>query len=805
MKTIIIKNAKYKDKFIDDAFIKKFQDFFAFCRIQIDNDTDFVIIRKMKESHMIWTEFMNDNVDEMSILKLQKVCKDFDEHQSSGHVVLNYQGNNIFQKIPSDIQHIKWKECINRFKHQQLNGPVQYQIYNDEIDQKHVDHDHDVTQPEIQLFLDIMQRYSKIVNNNNKDAMQKIKLLLQEIKRTLNMSRMMDVLFTIRSSDQTAEQCQMKSDCSVFKYYALQRRTNTLTSTTGALSIEERASTELLDTIHTHLYHSDMERSQRTALRQNVNDIWKEKLPLFMNKLIDSDLKLLYLYCMEQEYDSDAFYDDVFPDNDGQSNIYHFCRQQLHKFINNYYTLKAYLSNHMIQPVDATIIKRNLIDLDFGDHITDWNVKPKFENVKQEWLQNNVSNIPQTVYKSIRIKCEIIANQNKNTNGYNLSADDILCVKVYTDTDDLQSSFRSAFRSSSYKNQRAQFVHWAVRFHIVYIQIEAKNEINGFNRSFCNLTLHHGLSRLFDTKGLNRQFFGPLSTTTEESVAAGFSGDAGMILQIDQETNNSNMCAMEVDWISCHKDEKEVLLLNPNVMIRTSHVFLNNIEMKSQYLKSIILLALMEDPDAFETLCSFFQSTWIETSLEDLCKDKSFMDRMNMFVPKQILHGMSLFQFIFFRCQHYQIASYIDKYYNYDKSAYEIIVGNDFFIIGNNDIQNADRSQKLCTKYPPRMCTMKLTYDYSDDAKFVSEFGTKQGKEMLVNTGLILQQIDQTKLNESKQGLTITMSMKIKYQFGYWDENNFVKSANRIWRCELNDYIVHIRSDCELKIQPNAT
>eukprot|EP01084_Bolivina_argentea_P034132 63172_1 len=123
---------------------------------------------------------------------------------------------------------------------------------------------------------------------------------------------------------------------------------------------------------------------------------------------------------------------------------------------------------------------------------------------------------------------------------------------MYTDTNKLQQHFRTAFRTSSDDSRRSQFIHWAICFHIIFIKIEAMNEAFNCNEFICNVTLYHGLNRLFDTKQLVRQFYGALSTTSEESVATTFAGDAGMILQINKNINNKNSNALEVDWISCH-------------------------------------------------------------------------------------------------------------------------------------------------------------------------------------------------------------------------------------------------------------
>eukprot|EP01084_Bolivina_argentea_P134643 237441_1 len=214
-----------------------------------------------------------------------------------------------------------------------------------------------------------------------------------------------------------------------------------------------------------------------------------------------------------------------------------------------------------------------VMPLDFGEDITQWNVYPIHLNTKQEWMENKFTPIHQSIYDSLRIKSEVIADQKQNKSKYNLLVNDILCIKMYTDTNDLQYHFRKAFRSNSNDDRREQFVHWAIEFNIIFLKVEVLNIMHGYNDNFCNKTLYHGLSHLFYTNGLVKQFNGLLSTTWERNKAHEFAGDGGMILQIDKTVNNKNMNALSVEWISCHNEEREILLMNPSIMIQRCFVF----------------------------------------------------------------------------------------------------------------------------------------------------------------------------------------------------------------------------------------
>eukprot|EP01083_Nonionella_stella_P003521 10116_1 len=131
-------------------------------------------------------------------------------------------------------------------------------------------------------------------------------------------------------------------------------------------------------------------------------------------------------------------------------------------------------------------------------------------------------------------------------------------------------------------------------------------------------------------------------------------------------------------------------------------------------------------------MASFFDARWIARCLEDLLKDQSFMDRIQLFESKACLQGMSLFELIFFEGRHYQIAKHVITCGYYDAGQVrDMLIGTDHdFVVNDIDgwVQSVDRSQTLCTKYPPRMCKMNIIYQYGENDKIEKPFGTKQGK-----------------------------------------------------------------------------
>eukprot|EP01084_Bolivina_argentea_P072081 130915_1 len=101
------------------------------------------------------------------------------------------------------------------------------------------------------------------------------------------------------------------------------------------------------------------------------------------------------------------------------------------------------------------------------------------------------------------------------------------------------------------------------------------------------------------------------------------------------------------------------------------------------------------------------------------------------------------------------------------------------------------------------MCTMDITYQYDHDIKKKKHFRTNQGKQMLLNPNLMLQNIDQSILDKTGKGVTIYISMEIKYQLKFDDGN---KSECRIWRYKKEKFkVVEVERNFNWKINNSTT
>eukprot|EP01084_Bolivina_argentea_P142879 250973_1 len=113
---------------------------------------------------------------------------------------------------------------------------------------------------------------------------------------------------------------------------------------------------------------------------------------------------------------------------------------------------------------------------------------------------------------------------------------------------------------------------------------------------------------------------------------------------------------------------------------------------------------------------------------------------------------------------------------------------------------------KILRQYPPLKCELNIVYQYDDDIQISRTFKTEEGVQMLSNTNLILQYIDQRKLYTIKKnyietkdewkGLIICISGSIVY--GHHDT-----LADDLHTYQLKDFKVRIGHEFNWKIDSN--
>eukprot|EP01084_Bolivina_argentea_P311344 538909_1 len=345
----------------------------------------------------IWLEFLNKNIDPMSVVKLRKICQDMEQEQIPGRILLEYENSNVLNEIPNDIKHIEWKKYIQQYTERRGN----YMEPKQQISTDHKTNDSE----RLQTFLHIMSEYDTIMQRGGLEVI-KLQKFFMMMEKEITMSQILDTLFDIQHEKiqdcedvQKNYQCNLKHDCKILLTVTQRRNngfsrkqyhTNNSNNNHGyqSLSLDEYSKMDLLNLTHVKLCHRKdiygrLVSNRRDIMVTNVEE-QAQMDGVFIDKLeADESLNSLCLFCQQEEYDTEALFDDIYPDNDMQSKIYHFFKNKLKTKMNKYYSLKENISNCSIQPIDQNAMKRNLIELDFGDHVADWNVKPQFDDMKQ--------------------------------------------------------------------------------------------------------------------------------------------------------------------------------------------------------------------------------------------------------------------------------------------------------------------------------------------------------------------------------------------------------------------------------------
>eukprot|EP01084_Bolivina_argentea_P123315 218535_1 len=212
--------------------------------------------------------------------------------------------------------------------------------------------------------------------------------------------------------------------------------------------------------------------------------------------------------------------------------------------------------------------------LNFGVSVLKWldpSKYPTFDEFREEITQNPESTINEKLYLIYSQECYIKMN---NTKHEQYLLDELMSLKIYTDTDSFQSALRKAFWKSTKKEIKLSFYHWAMLLYKA--ALFHSKPIQRFKlKSKSPLALYHGLNKVFVLHSARPKYNGPLSTSLNEHVAHSFSGGTGMMWTIKPSYSNKFklVTGIAVSWISQHKHEAEVLLINQYLPISATRNF----------------------------------------------------------------------------------------------------------------------------------------------------------------------------------------------------------------------------------------
>eukprot|EP01084_Bolivina_argentea_P203584 347675_1 len=307
----------------------------------------------------IWLELIDNNIDKLSILKLQNLCRQTGQLvQNCGKILLEQSVNGILNAIPQEIKHIQWRKHIQKYI--ATNFPKR----KTQIEARE-QQDNFETSAKFGKFLNIMQKYDEIINNQSQletsEENINLRKLFKLMNSTLNISNMMDIFFQLKNSGHNLMHYEFQqierfycvsNNCKILDAMVQTRQKRSRLRLTNRRrnikdeEFEEFSMMELLDFIHIRLFHKEEQYRQILPNRAGQTETYIKQEGI----LLKDDLKAISWFCNENEYDSEALFDDIFVGPDEQSNAYLFYQCNLKNDMNQYHLLKHKLSKYKIEP-----------------------------------------------------------------------------------------------------------------------------------------------------------------------------------------------------------------------------------------------------------------------------------------------------------------------------------------------------------------------------------------------------------------------------------------------------------------------
>eukprot|EP01084_Bolivina_argentea_P017310 32336_1 len=276
---------------------------------------------------------------------------------------------------------------------------------------------------------------------------------------------------------------------------------------------------------------------------------------------------------------------------------------------------------------DENVKSNAITSIKFGVSVLEWlkyNEKAKFRNFHEEIVCNDESTINEALFLNISQECFIKMSQRKYEQ---FTLQELLSLKIYTDTNSYQSALRKSFWNSTPVKIKKSFFHWASQ--IYSTSLYHSEPIPRWN-SRTPSKIYHGLDRVFTLDTGRPLYNGPVSTSLTESVAHTFSNGTGTIWTIKAQYSNKfkfvkGIC---VSWISQHKHEDEVLLVNQYIPIESTRNFdddiNNNVDHLLYSLKSY-KKKIVNKKRFYRILGIFWKDSWLSIikNHEILCNETS--------------------------------------------------------------------------------------------------------------------------------------------------------------------------------------
>ena len=217
----------------------------------------------------------------------------------------------------------------------------------------------------------------------------------------------------------------------------------------------------------------------------------------------------------------------------------------------------------------------------WGYEYTDdeYKMKPRYNSLKEEMLNYNylshdeVNKIANKAKQHIQQSTIAKSVKDRFSDYKPITMDCLICICLYCDYSALSRDFTLSFRKrnefeliSQIKKRNEKYYHWSKIL---------KNTIWHYGQDYdygtkCLSPLrgpfYCGMSIVLNIPQFNMYIHCPLSTSIQIAVAMKFSGDQGMILEMDNSKGKGHeLRGMDCSWISRYKEEEERYVLYTNI------------------------------------------------------------------------------------------------------------------------------------------------------------------------------------------------------------------------------------------------
>ena len=209
------------------------------------------------------------------------------------------------------------------------------------------------------------------------------------------------------------------------------------------------------------------------------------------------------------------------------------------------------------------------LSIDFGISVIRWlkfGEEPQFQTLRDEMIQNKDITVSEGGYARMELEC---SQKIKSNQFSDYSVDEMKGFKFYSDYSEACANLRKAHWVSRPLKTKKRFYHWARTIYRASLRHAVPIPIHKDHQKGAQW-LYHGLSLLFRMDRESPTYFGPFSTTLSVAVSDSFSNQKGLRLHIKSGYEDSMTRCLGIDMqsISCFKNEKEVLLVDQPIPIQ---------------------------------------------------------------------------------------------------------------------------------------------------------------------------------------------------------------------------------------------